>query len=539
MPDARRIHTKDVRGSVVLIILGIWLVTTTQVAAETLYAAAGAQGKPSDLLILNPADGSVRCRVGPIGFGVTGLAVHPVTGVLYGTTGNADPVAPGTLLEIDKTTGAGHVIATLPSPMPPTPVTFPDITFTSDGTLYGVLYNGAVTATIDLWSVNVSSLLISRVSTSGFMSTLGPGTIAGGGIAANANNTIYFSGEYTNGPLRTIDRMTGHFSAPVAIMDGNIRFQSLTALAFNSSGTLFGATLLGAARTASLVTIDTTSGHITFLGRSVDGLDAIAFDSEPLTIPLVAAILPGSRSPQVGQAATAFATIINAGGATATSVCIGLKMEGEIPASLSFQTTDPHSNALTGSPNTAVQIPAGQAQTFVIAATPQTAFAPVDVSFDYVGINTVPVDPIVGVNTLLLSGSTTPVPDIVALAATVNNDGIVNIPAGGNGLGFFAVATVNVGSSGQITASADTGSAVLPVSLVICQTNPATSQCLAAPAATVTTQINANDTPTFAIFVQGQGVPVPFDPANNRIFVRFKDGNGVTRGSTSVAVRTQ
>ena len=38
-------------------------------------------------------------------------------------------------------------------------------------------------------------------------------------------------------------------------------------------------------------------------------------------------------------------------------------------------------------------------------------------------------------------------PDIVALAATVTNDGIANIPPGVFGTGFFSVATVNVGAS--------------------------------------------------------------------------------------------
>ena len=84
---------------------------------------------------------------------------------------------------------------------------------------------------------------------------------------------------------------------------------------------------------------------------------------------------------------------------------------------------------------------------------------------------------------------------------------------------------------------ADTGGASLPVIIFICQTNPGTGACLASPSSTVTTTINANATPTFAVFVQGSG-NVPFDPAANRIFVRFSSG-GVTRGSTSVAVRTQ
>ena len=106
------------------------------------------------------------------------------------------------------------------------------------------------------------------------------------------------------------------------------------------------------------------------------------------------------------------------------------------------------------------------------------------------------------------------------------------------GTGVFAVATVNVGASASITATADTGGVNLPVNLSICQTNPATGACAAPAAGSVTTTMNANATSTFGVFVQGQG-NVPFDPATNRIFVQFKDSGAVTRGSTSVAVRTQ
>ena len=97
---------------------------------------------------------------------------------------------------------------------------------------------------------------------------------------------------------------------------------------------------------------------------------------------------------------------------------------------------------------------------------------------------------------------------------------------------------MNVGASAAITASADTGAATLPVTVTLCQTNPATGACISPTGPNVTTTINANQTPTFAIFVAGNGT-VPFSPADKRIFVRFKDSGGVTRGSTSVAVRTQ
>ena len=156
-----------------------------------------------------------------------------------------------------------------------------------------------------------------------------------------------------------------------------------------------------------------------------------------------------------------------------------------------------------------------------------------------------------GLNTVLLSASSNPTPDIVALAATIGNTGIVNI-AGVSGAGAFAVATLNVGTSGQIKVSADTGSAAtvaaiasdpvglaLPVTITLCQTDPLTGTCFGSPAPTVTTQIGAGQTPTFGIFVAGTGTAIPFDPAHNRIFVRFEDTGGVTRGATSVAVQTQ
>ena len=252
-------------------------------------------------------------------------------------------------------------------------------------------------------------------------------------------------------------------------------------------------------------------------------------------VPLAAAVLPLSRSIQVGSTATAFATIINAGADTAFGC--GISAITSIPASFVFQTTHPATNQVTGSPNTPVDIPAGAAQSFVFAFTPTATIAPTDVQFSFDCANSSPVLILSGINTFLFSAASTPVSDIVALAATLTNDGIVNV-LGANGTGAFAVATVNVGASGSITASADTGTATLPVSILLCQTDPAGGQCISGIGPSVTTQINANATPTFGIFVQGNG-DVPFNPAANRIFVRFRDGGGVTRGSTSVAVRTQ
>jgi hypothetical protein len=61
---------------------------------------------------------------------------------------------------------------------------------------------------------------------------------------------------------------------------------------------------------------------------------------------------------------------------------------------------------------------------------------------------------------------------------------------------------------------------------------------LATPMDAVTTQIEANATPTFAVFVSASA-PVPFDPENNRAIVRFQSSSDVDCGSASVAIRTE
>jgi len=257
----------------------------------------------------------------------------------------------------------------------------------------------------------------------------------------------------------------------------------------------------------------------------------------PKTTVIAASVLPTSRSVQVGNTATAFFTIINAGTVQATGCTIAPLTA--VSADFSFQTTDPSTNAIIGSPNTPVDIQVGASQSFVFSFTPNAPLMPTNIELEFDCTNTNPAATIAGINTLLLSASSGPVADIIALAATLTGDGIVHLPAS-TGSAAFAVATVNVGSNSTITVSADTGSASLPVSIALCETDPATGACINPTVpilGPVTTSIAADATPTFAFFVTGTDT-VPFDPANHRIFVRFEDAGGVTRGATSVAVRT-
>ena len=164
------------------------------------------------------------------------MAVHPTTKVLYGVTGGRDPTNPAWLITIDKTTDAGTLVGAGLDPGsaggPNSAVA--DITFTSDGTLYG-WFQG----TFDLVTIDITTGAGTIVGDSTLIAT------AGSGIAASPGDVLFFTGEGSHGALHTVDRTTG-LPAIVGTLSGS-GGTAINALAFNGT-TLFGSHFIGLVR---------------------------------------------------------------------------------------------------------------------------------------------------------------------------------------------------------------------------------------------------------------------------------------------------
>ncbi len=283
------------------------------------------------------------------------------------------------------------------------------------------------------------------------------------------------------------------------------------------------------------VAIDTENAANVVASDSVNAWIGVYTDTF-LPAPLGAAILPGSRSVELGTAATVYATMLNTASTAQAGCTVSLPTGSPAGLSVAFQTTDSQTNAPTGQANQPVSIAANGSQSFLLSFTANSALsvsalAPV---FGCTGVQ--PAGDIAGVDTIDLSFSATPTPDIIAIA--VASGGVLTIPQSTNGAGAFAVATIDAGAAGTITASTDTGSASLPLSATICPTNPTTGACLTPPSATASTAFQANGTQTYSVFATASA-PIPFAPGTARVFVHFTDASGASRGSTSVAVDTQ
>ena len=345
-------------------------------------------------------------------------------------------------------------------------------------------------------------------------------------IANGSGNAVTVYARTANGdtaPLRTLSGAATGLSLPFGVALDLAHDELVVANVTGNSATVY-------ARTAN----GNTAPLRALVGAST-GLNGAAFPTLRTSPPLAAAVLPLSRSHQEGTLLTAFATIINAGAGPVQQCRVGPPVSP--PAGLGpfiFQTTDPANNQLTGTPNTPANILAGGHQTFVFGVTPSGVIAETSLGLEFDCENTVGAAKIAGVNNLILVTDANPVPDTIALISTISGDGVVRI-AGSTGTQLFAIGTSNVGATGTITVSGDTGGNPLPLTLTVCETTGG-SVCLASPTPTVTVSYAGGTNRSFAFFAQASG-SIAFDPGVNRVFARLKE-SGVTRGATSAAVCT-
>ena len=260
--------------------------------------------------------------------------------------------------------------------------------------------------------------------------------------------------------------------------------------------------------------------------------------STPLGNPspaLVAAVLPTSRSGQVGEPVTAFATLINAATTSATNCSIA--PFAPLASSFEYFATNPSTNAIEGSANHPINIPAGEAASFIIRMEPSAEFSAREMALRFGCENLGAATVIEGLTTLLVSASSNPVPDLVALAATQSQDGVLRAEVGG--AGSFSVASINLGAASTLQVSATGTNPNVPLSVSLCPTDATTGACLQPAAPTLDVNVAAGATPTFSVFVQ-IGEITAFNPAESRLQVQFTDPSGEVRGATSVALlRTQ
>lgn len=259
---------------------------------------------------------------------------------------------------------------------------------------------------------------------------------------------------------------------------------------------------------------------------------------------IVAATLPGARSGYVGgPVLTAYMTVISR--ATTPAQDCRISAAAGAPFGFGYQALD-GSNQPTGPDDPRFDLGNGQSISFVLVMAPQTAtsasgyaFQP-QVACDNADLATIP-----GVNTVLVSIGNVPVPDILSIGVTVSGDGVVRIPSSGNRIGFMSAAAMNIGAGdgsagageATVTVSVDTGGAVLPVTLEVCETNASGSCITPRGQASLSTVFSGSTARTFAVFVRAnEGAFVPFDPANARVYLRFTDATGTLRSVTSAAI---
>ena len=236
---------------------------------EVLYGCNGGGGddvpNPSNLYLINPATGAATL-VGPMGISRCSGLAFSADGTLFAVGQDPDGVEDETsLFTVDPSTGAATLVGPSPHSFGPRVA---GLSFRSDNKLFAYLE-----ADDGLGRLNKATGAVTELGATGLDG-------AGNGIAFDAAGVLLHA---NHSALNTLNQTTGQFTLvalhtwpAIAACRENPR---INALDFNSGGTLFGSLNCGrgGAGPNYLVRVNTTTGKVSDIGPTVDGLDGIAF----------------------------------------------------------------------------------------------------------------------------------------------------------------------------------------------------------------------------------------------------------------------
>lgn len=227
----------------------------------TLYGAKGAASTTSDLYTID-VDTGAATAIGPIGFGVTGLAFRPGDLALFGVTNNNSASNPRSLISIDPVTGAGTLIGPLGVANG-----IADIAFASNGVLYG--YGGS---TFLLYTINLTTGAATAVSGTPLP---GGGLNRGIGVSFTSGDVLWVFPRAAPGG----NYYTANIATNAVTLQGTLSGATgnIAAAAFDSNDLLWGDVLASPGPDASVGMINLSSGLIFDPQPTEDYLDAIAW----------------------------------------------------------------------------------------------------------------------------------------------------------------------------------------------------------------------------------------------------------------------
>jgi len=241
--------------------------TSSSADAGLLYAAQGG-GTLSSLYTINPATGAITSTIGPIGFSVTGLGFDPITGILYGSTGNRSPTGAqigGSLITIDPLTGVGTLVGSFGQ----SGSTMADLAFSSTGQLFGWLEPNSD----DVFTINKATGASASVGNSGL-------STATASLEFDATGRLWFLG--TGPGLTQLNPATGAVIGSVGLSGATDSGGLGLASTLGPDGSLY----VTGKTSRNLFKVNVTTGVVTLIGNpGLSKLDALAFAPDPVTNP--------------------------------------------------------------------------------------------------------------------------------------------------------------------------------------------------------------------------------------------------------------